>query len=117
VALLGDSATSSDPTHGQGLSLTLRDARVLRDHLIRTGDWSAAGHAYADEHDGYAGRLHAFHQWMTTMYLAMGPEADARRARAMPLIAQDPSRQPDSIFSGPDLPADETARKRFFGED
>ncbi len=117
VALLGDSATSSDPTHGQGLSLTLRDARVLRDHLMQSGDWDAAGHAYADEHDNYAGRLHTFHQWFTDMYLATGPDADARRARAMPLIADDPSRQPDSIFSGPDLPADEATRKRFFAED
>jgi 2-polyprenyl-6-methoxyphenol hydroxylase-like FAD-dependent oxidoreductase len=117
VALVGDSATSSDPTWGQGLSLTLRDARVLRDHLMRTDDWNAAGHAYADEHDDYACRLHTFHQWMTAMYLAAGPEADARRARAMPLIGADPSRQPDALFVGPDLPVDETARKRFFGED
>jgi 2-polyprenyl-6-methoxyphenol hydroxylase-like FAD-dependent oxidoreductase len=117
VALLGDSATSSDPTHGQGLSLALRDARVLRDHLAQCGDWDAAGHAYATEHDNYAGRLHTFHRWFTEMYLATGPDADARRARAMPLIADDPSRQPDSIFSGPDLPADEATRKRFFAED
>ena len=117
VALVGDSAASSDPTWGQGLSLTLRDARVLRDHLMRTDDWDAAGHAYAEEHDGYAGRLHTFHQWMSAMYLATGPDADARRARAMPLIAQDPSRQPDALFVGPDLPVDEAARKRFFGED
>jgi 2-polyprenyl-6-methoxyphenol hydroxylase-like FAD-dependent oxidoreductase len=117
VALLGDSAASSDPTWGQGLSLTMRDARVLRDHLMRTDDWSAAGHAYADEHDDYAGRMHTFHQWMTAIYLATGSEADARRARAMPLIAKDPSRQPDSLFVGPDLPVDEAVRKRFFGED
>ncbi len=117
VALVGDSATSSDPTWGQGLSLSMRDARVLRDHLMRSDDWNAAGHAYADEHDGYAGRMHTFHQWMTAMYLATGPDADARRARAMPLIGQDPSRQPDSLFVGPDLPVDETVRKRFFGED
>ena len=77
VALVGDSATSSDPTHGQGLSLTLRDARVLRDHLMCSDDWDAAGHAYADEHDGYAGRLHTFNQWLTEMYLATGPDADA----------------------------------------
>lgn len=117
VALLGDSAASSDPTWGQGLSLTLRDARVLRDHLMRTDDWNAAGHAYADEHDGYAGRMHTFHQWMSTMYLGVGPEADARRARAMPLIGADPTRQPDALFVGPDLSMDETTRKRFFGED
>ena len=117
VALVGDSATSSDPTWGQGLSLTMRDARVLRDHLMRSDDWNVAGHAYADEHDGYASRMHTFHQWMTAMYLAAGPDADARRARAMPLIGQDPSRQPDVLFAGPDLPIDEAARKRFFGED
>jgi 2-polyprenyl-6-methoxyphenol hydroxylase-like FAD-dependent oxidoreductase len=117
VALVGDSATSSDPTWGQGLSLTMRDARVLRDHLMRSDDWNAAGHAYADEHDGYAGRMHTFHQWMTAMYLATGPDADARRARAMPLIGQDPSRQPDALFVGPDLPVDEAVRERFFGED
>jgi hypothetical protein len=51
------------------------------------------------------------------MYLAAGPDADARRARAMPLIGIDPSRQPDALFAGPDLPVDEAVRKRFFGED
>jgi menaquinone-9 beta-reductase len=117
VALIGDSAASSDPTWGQGLSLTLRDARVLRDHLVRTDDWDAAGNAYAGEHDSYAGRLHTFHQWMSAMYLGMGPEADARRARAMPLIGADPTRQPDALFFDPDLPINETVRKRFFGED
>jgi 2-polyprenyl-6-methoxyphenol hydroxylase-like FAD-dependent oxidoreductase len=117
VALIGDSATSSDPSWGQGLSLTLRDSRVLRDHLLRNDDWNAAGDAYADEHDGYAGRMHNFHKWMTAMYLATGPTADARRAKAMPLIAQDASRQPDALFVGPDLPMDEAAKRRFFGED
>lgn len=116
VALLGDAAAASDPTHGQGLSLTLRDARVLRDHLLASTDWDAAGHAYAAEHDGYTGRLRLFNNWQCEMYLAIGPDADARRARALPLIAEDPSRQPDYLFSGPDLPADEGVRKRFFAE-
>ncbi len=117
VALLGDTATSSDPTLGQGLSLTLRDARVLRDRLLSSTDWGAAANAYAADHDAYAGRLHAFNQWYSELYLATGPDADARRDRAMPLIAQDPTRQPDSLFIGPDMPADEAARKRFFAED
>ncbi len=105
VVLMGDTATSSDPVQGLGLSLTLRDARVLRDCLLSTDDWDAAADAYATEHDAYAGRLHKFNQWYSELFLAMGPDADARRARAMPLIAQDPSRQPDSLFSGPDMPA------------
>lgn len=117
VVLIGDTATSSDPVQGQGLSLTLRDVRVLRDYLLRTDDWDAAADSYAIEHDAYAGRLHLFNQWYSELFLAMGPDADARRARAMALIAQDPSRQPDSLFSGPDLPVDEEVRKRFFAED
>lgn len=116
VALLGDAATSSDPTWGQGLSLTLRDARVLRDRLLSSTDWDDAGHSYAAEHDGYANRLHTFNQWFSEFFLAVGPEANARRARAFPLIGEDPSRQPDSLFAGPDMPADEAARKRFFAE-
>ena len=40
-----------------------------------------------------------------------------RAARAMPLIGADPTRQPDALFFDPDLPINETVRKRFFGED
>jgi len=34
----------------------------------------------------------------------------------MPLIAEDPTRVPDHIFSGPDLPVDDSVRARLFGE-
>jgi hypothetical protein len=46
-----------------------------------------------------------------------GQEADARRARALPLIAQDKTRAINHLLSGPDLPADETVKRRFFGEE
>jgi hypothetical protein len=46
-----------------------------------------------------------------------GPAADARRAKALPLIAQDATRSADVTASGPDCLLDETARRRFFGED
>jgi hypothetical protein len=48
--------------------------------------------------------------------MELGPEADARRARALPLIAQDPLRVADCPMSGPEAPSDETTRQRFFGE-
>ena len=51
ITLMGDAAASSDPTWGQGLSLTVRDARVVRDQLVADNDWDAAGHAYAAAHD------------------------------------------------------------------
>lgn len=117
VALLGDAAASSDPSWGQGLSLTLRDVRVLRDNLCAHQNWDAAGHAYAAEHDRYASAIHQINLWHTELLLGVGAEAENRRSRAMPLIARDPSRQPDHHFSGPDLPADEAVRKRFFAED
>jgi len=44
------------------------------------------------------------------------PEADARRRNALPRIAEDLSRVPDHLFSGPEMPLDDTVRARFFGE-
>lgn len=118
VALLGDAAATSDPTWGQGLSLTMRDVRVLRDKLLEDADWDHAGHAYAEEHDRYYNAVHSAEDWLTQLFMEQGPDADARRARAMPLIAQDPSRVPDTFFSGPEAsPMDDQARRRFFGED
>jgi hypothetical protein len=58
----GDAAAASDPTWAQGLSLTLRDVRVLRDQLLMNDDWEAA-HAYATEHDQYYGALHRIEGW------------------------------------------------------
>ncbi len=45
VALIGDAAATSDPSHGQGQSLTLRDARVLRDKLLAGDNWDTAAHS------------------------------------------------------------------------
>ncbi|MGH8523009.1 MAG: FAD-dependent oxidoreductase [Gammaproteobacteria bacterium] len=117
VVLIGDAAATSDPAFGQGLSLTVRDVRVLRDHLLATDDWDAAGHAYAAEHDGYYAVVRKVGDWFRTLFLAQGPDAESRRARALPLIAEDQMRVPDHLLSGPDLPADEAVRKRFFAED
>jgi len=117
VVLVGDAAAASDPSWGQGLGMTLRDVRVLREQLIANEDWDAAGHAYAAEHDRHAGATHTANTWFSQLYLETGAEADARRARALPLIGQDPTRQPDTIFSGPDIPLNEAVRKRLFAED
>jgi menaquinone-9 beta-reductase len=115
--LIGDAAATSDPTWGQGLSLTVRDVRVLRDFLLSHENWDEAGHAYAAEHDRYYGVIHRVENWLSDMFFATGPEGEACRARAFPLIAQDPTRVPDHAASGPELPADETVRRRFFGEE
>ena len=116
VALLGEAAAVSDPSFGQGMSLTLRDARVLRDALLSEPDWEKAGNSYAEQHDVYFHDVHTVCCWLRSLFQEQGPAADARRQKAMPLIAEDLSRVPDHLFSGPDLPADETTRSRLFGE-
>jgi menaquinone-9 beta-reductase len=117
VALIGDAAAATDHSFGQGMSLTLRDVRVLRDHLLRHEDWDVAGHAYAEDHDRHYGVVHTVTRWFTQLFLETGPEAEARRARALPVIAQDATRIPDVLISGPEVPVNETVRRRFFGEE
>ena len=116
VALVGDAAATSDPTYGQGLSFALRAARVLRDELRNNSDWEAAGNRYGDQHQRCFRACHIAEGWLRMLFQDPSPEAAALRARAMPLIAKDPTRVPDHIFSGPDLPLDEHVRARFFGE-
>lgn len=116
VALIGDAAATSDPTFGQGMSLALRDARVLGDQLIGNSDWDVAGHRYAEDHDAYFHRCHSVTVWFRQVFQEQSPEASARRQRALPLIAEDTTRVPDHIFGGPELPADDLVMRRFFGE-
>ena len=117
VALIGDSAAASDPVWGSGLSLTLRDVRVLRDHLIASSDWNAAAMAYAKEHDGYFAALHRTHALWSRLFFGVGSEAAALRQRALPRIGEDPMRMIDFIGLGPEAPNDTAAARRFFGED
>ena len=117
VALAGDAASSNDPSWGQGLSLAFRDARVLSDELLAGTDWDAAANRYAQRHDADYGIVKKVSGWFHDVFQRLGPEADARRARALPLIAQDPTRVPDVLFSGPEFPLDATSHARFFAED
>ena len=116
IVLIGDAAGTSDPSYGQGLDVALLDARVLRDQLLSNDDWNIAADAYAREHAIYYWTVHTVENWFSELLLSIGPEADARRDRAFSLIAQDPTRFPDHIISGPKLPADEQVRQRLFGE-
>jgi len=116
VALVGDAAATTDPTYGQGLSFALRAARVLRDELSNNSDWEVAGQRYAEQHRRSFRSCHMVEGWVRTLFQDTSPESAKLRARTMPLIAEDPTRVPDHIFSGPDLPCDDRVRARFFGE-
>ena len=117
LVLIGDAAASSDPTQGTGMSLALRDVRTLRDCLRENDNWDRAAHHYAEEHDRYYGVIHTVDGWIQKLFHDLSPEGDALRARALPLYREDPTRVPDHIVGGPDLPLNETTRRRFFGEE
>jgi 2-polyprenyl-6-methoxyphenol hydroxylase-like FAD-dependent oxidoreductase len=116
IVLIGDAASTSDQTWGQGLSLATRDVCVLVDCLAKDSDWHRAGDAYAEQHDWHYGVIHRVDRWYTQLFMEIGPEAEERRARAFPLIAADPTRVADCPISGPEAPHDDAVRARFFGE-
>ncbi len=108
VVLIGDAAGTTDPIWGCGLSLTLRDVRVLRDRLLETDDWGKAADAYAVERDRYYGMLHRAIVWLTELLYDSGPEADARRLRAERAgILEDLTRIPDVVGDVPEANTDE----------
>ena len=54
--------------------------------------------------------------WYRRMFLETGPIADAQRARALPRIAEDPTRVPDLFGMGSDAPIGASDKARFFGD-
>jgi 2-polyprenyl-6-methoxyphenol hydroxylase-like FAD-dependent oxidoreductase len=117
VALIGDAAGCTDAIWGQGLSLTMRDVRVLRDKLLEHEDWGKAGNAYAEEHDQYFTASYTVQGWFEQLLVETGSKADARRSQALSSWREDSTRRLDTLSSGPDLAVDEKVRRRFFGED
>jgi 2-polyprenyl-6-methoxyphenol hydroxylase-like FAD-dependent oxidoreductase len=116
LALIGDAAGATDPSWGCGLSKTMVDVEALAGQLAGTDDWDAALRNYSAMHDDYFGKLHDILSWMTTLIWSGGPEADARRARVLPRMQQDPTGFPDPGGQGPFGPCDDRARRLVLGE-
>jgi 2-polyprenyl-6-methoxyphenol hydroxylase-like FAD-dependent oxidoreductase len=91
VALIGDAAGYSDPHHGQGLSLALRDVRALTELLLSSQDWSVAQlRPYVDERAERGRRVRVCADLLTTFRGEFGPEARERRRRAQALMRAEP---------------------------
>jgi 2-polyprenyl-6-methoxyphenol hydroxylase-like FAD-dependent oxidoreductase len=83
VVLIGDAAGHNDPIIGQGLSIALRDVRLVSE-ILR--DAKAAGREpdfgpYVEERAERMRRLRITAQVVTTLRVEFGPEARERRAR------------------------------------
>ena len=91
AVLIGDAAGWNDPITGQGLSITLRDVRLVSDVLRSSPDWSAASlEPYVDERRERMRRLRFGAQVQAAMFSEFGPAAEARRARTFARFEADP---------------------------
>ena len=113
VVLIGDAAAAPDPCFGSGLSLALRDVRLLRDCLRENADWDQASRRYAAAHDATFAALHTLERWAAEGWYSADPERQAVRTHAD--AASECGNTPDLIGKGPDQSADEAARLRFLG--
>ena len=90
--LIGDAAGYNDPIIGQGLSITYRDVRIVRDILLAGDDWSPAAFApYAEERAERMRRLRFVAALASMVDSEFGPEAEERRRRAQTNRAKDPT--------------------------
>ncbi len=91
LVLIGDAAGYSDPHIGQGLSVTMRDVRVVSQVLLSSADWSpAALRPYAEERAERMRRLRFCSALQTALRGEFGVEARERRRRALELMRREP---------------------------
>ncbi|HEX9260049.1 MAG TPA: NAD(P)/FAD-dependent oxidoreductase, partial [Acidimicrobiales bacterium] len=77
VVLVGDAGGWNDPITGQGLSITLRDVRVVTEALRATADWSATREVlagYVEERRERLRRLRFSAQLQSILMNEFGPE-------------------------------------------
>lgn len=92
IVLIGDAAGSNDPIIGQGLSITLRDVRLVRDALQAEREWSAGlFEPYAVERAERMRRLRFTASLISSLQNEFGPAARDRRQRVREAQMQDPT--------------------------
>lgn len=108
--LIGDAAGYTDPIWGQGLSVTLRDVRMVRDLLLGSDDWRAGTfRPYAEERRERCRRIRCETRFGTTLFARFEAPALAARERAFARISANPDLAALVLaaYVGPDaLPAE-----------
>jgi 2-polyprenyl-6-methoxyphenol hydroxylase-like FAD-dependent oxidoreductase len=90
VVLIGDAAGHNDPTIGQGLSISFRDARLICETLLGNAQWTNEIFApYVDERRERMRRLRFTGQQYSILRVEFSEQARARRGRALERIAAD----------------------------
>jgi 2-polyprenyl-6-methoxyphenol hydroxylase-like FAD-dependent oxidoreductase len=103
VVLIGDAAGFSDPTIGQGLSITLRDVRLLTEMIADGAERPDHFRPYADDRRERMRRLRIAGRFWSILHAEFGPDAAARRARALRRAFGEGQLSPImAIFAGPE---------------
>ncbi len=121
--LIGDAAGYNDPIIGQGLSITYRDVRIVRDILLANDHWTNPDifAPYAEERAERMRKLRFAAKMQSIYHNEFGAEATARRKRASDRRTEDPTLQLPLIATliGPDkVPAplfDDSVLEKLFG--
>jgi 2-polyprenyl-6-methoxyphenol hydroxylase-like FAD-dependent oxidoreductase len=122
VVLIGDAGGYSDPITGQGLSMAMRDVRVLSELLLGSDDWSRDALApFGAEKGERMRRVKFIAEIMSTLFADFVPEAHGRRLEALARMQQDESLGlwlasllvgPDGV---PDMVFEEQTRRQLIG--
>jgi 2-polyprenyl-6-methoxyphenol hydroxylase-like FAD-dependent oxidoreductase len=119
VVLIGDAAGHNDPIIGQGLSISYRDVRIVRDLMLENRNWTPdLFRPYAEERSERMRRLRLTASVFSILSVEFGDHARERRARVREerLRNSFPDHTP-AAFVGPEvLPAemfDETILDRL----
>jgi 2-polyprenyl-6-methoxyphenol hydroxylase-like FAD-dependent oxidoreductase len=108
--LIGDAAGYNDPIVGQGLSITLRDVRIVRDLLLESPDAGTEQLApYAEERLERMRRLRFAASITSTLDCEFDGRARERRARYLQRVASEPALAVvlAAVLAGPEqLPAE-----------
>ena len=82
VVLIGDAAGHNDPIIGQGLSISYRDVRIVRDLMLESRNWTSdLFRPYADERRERMRRLRLTGSTFSILSAEFGDHARARRMK------------------------------------
>jgi 2-polyprenyl-6-methoxyphenol hydroxylase-like FAD-dependent oxidoreductase len=92
IVLIGDAGGYSGPIIGEGLSLALRDVRLLSEILLQQPEWAPARfERYGERRREGLRRMRIAAAFRAVLSAQFGPQAAARRARFRDLVREDPN--------------------------
>jgi 2-polyprenyl-6-methoxyphenol hydroxylase-like FAD-dependent oxidoreductase len=115
VVLVGDAAGHNNPLIGQGLSIALRDVRIVSDLLLKNSDWSPTTFVpYGEERLERMRRVRISANLNAAIYTDFSPGAAERRLSAQTRRLTDPVLLQGmlTMFTGP-----ESAPSEAFSDD